>query len=93
MQTPATLRNTSDMPQRIVALTQRYDRMTREEREGAEGAAIRETLYTVGRTAAFFGGYAGMIALHDAAESLVGNNNSVGYVLNWMWDGIGGWMA
>lgn len=58
--------------------------------EERNDAAI-EKIRLIGSTAAFFGGYPAMEKLHDAAEVLVGNDNSVGSRLNGLWDGIGGW--
>lgn len=55
--------------------------------------ALAERVQVVGLTAAFFGGFEGMRSLHDAAEALVGRDNSVGFHLNRLWDGIGGWWA
>lgn len=55
--------------------------------------ALAERIQVVGVTAAFFGGYDGMRKLHDAAEALVGRDNSVGGILNRLWDGVGGWWA
>lgn len=87
------MHSTSDMPERLVALVREWEAMPSDERQGPKGQAVLEMIYTAGRTAAFFGGYDAMKALHDAAEELVGNDNSVGYRLNSMWDGIGGWWA
>jgi hypothetical protein len=53
--------------------------------------AVIEKIRLIGTTAAFFGGFHAMEKLHDAAEALVGNDNSVGSRLNGLWDGIGGW--
>lgn len=55
--------------------------------------ALARRIQVVGLTAAFFGGYAGMKQLHDAAEALVGSDNSIGATLNRLWDGFGGWLA
>lgn len=74
----------------IVELVKQYDAL---DRDDPEVQKLVDQLRLIGRTAAFFGGYAGMIKLHDAAEALVGKNNSVGYHLNQLWDGIGGWWA
>lgn len=43
--------------------------------------------------AVFIGGFGALRELHDAAESTVGNDNSIGFYLNHLWDGIGGWLA
>lgn len=51
----------------------------------------KEKIRLIGSTAAFFGGFNAMNQLHDAAERLVGNDNSIGGRLNGLWDGIGGW--
>lgn len=56
-------------------------------------SVLLTNIILMGRTAAFFGGYDAMIKLYDAAEKRVGDNNSVGYWLNYMWDSIGGWSA
>lgn len=58
-----------------------------------EREAIKETLRTIGLTAAFFGGTGGMTKLHDAVEAMTGNSNEIGEVLNRTWDGVGGWWA
>lgn len=75
----------------IVEMVQKFDAL--EDKSTAEAHAIVDQLRLIGSTAAFFGGYAGMIKLHDAAERIVGSDNSVGYYLNRMWDGIGGWCS
>jgi hypothetical protein len=67
--------------------------MSPEQREDEAGVVLLEMIWIVGCTAAFFGGYQRMKELHDAAETHVENDNSVGYWLNQMWDGIGGWWA
>lgn len=59
----------------------------------AERDQVREKIQLIGRTAAFFGGYDGMMKLHNACEASTGNSNEVGDVLNRAWDGIGGWWA
>lgn len=82
----------SDMPERLVALVKEYEQMTPRERL-TNGRNVLQCICTAGRTAAFFDGYRGMKRLHDAAEKLVGNDNSVGYWLNRLWDGIGDWLA
>lgn len=80
--------------QHLVALVQAWDRMESEQRRNSvSGKAILHDIHLIGQTAAFFGNYDGMIALHDAAEEIGGNDNSVGYWLNSMWDGIGGWCS
>lgn len=55
--------------------------------------ALVEKIQITGLTAAFFGGFKGMTELHDAAEAVVGRDNSVGATLNRLWDGIGGWWS
>lgn len=55
--------------------------------------AITEKIRTIGRAAAFFGGYDGMKRLHDACESMTGDTNEIGEVLNRKWDMIGGWLS
>lgn len=85
--------------QTLVKLVEEYNALKR--KESASFAAPDDTqikavigkIHLIGHTAAFFGGYDGMKALHDAAEALVGSDNSVGYILNQAWDGIGGWWA
>lgn len=54
---------------------------------------LYEKIRLIGETAAFFGRYEAMQKLHDAAEQLVGNDNSVGYHLNYVWDGVGTWIC
>lgn len=77
----------------LVEMVRKYDTMDSNGRRGAEGLAIRKEIELVGTTAAFFGGYDGMKKLHDAAEEFVNNDNSVGFYLNLIWDGIGGWFS
>lgn len=77
----------------VVELVKEYDAMNSSERGEDRGQAIRKDIRLIGTTAAFFGGADGMTELHDAAEALVGKDNSVGYWLNKLWDGIGGWWA
>lgn len=79
--------------QTLVELVKEYDAMDSNERRADKGQAIRKNIQLIGLTAAFFGGYDAMIKLHDAAEELVGSDNSVGYYLNQIWDGIGGWWS
>lgn len=59
----------------------------------AERDQVREKIQIIGRTAAFFGGFDGMTKLHDACETMTGNRNEIGHVLNLAWDGIGVWCA
>ena len=59
----------------------------------ARKGVLREYLAIAGTTGAFFGGFDGMKQLHDACEAMTGNNNEIGYVLNRVWDGIGGWLS
>ena len=54
---------------------------------------LYEKILLIGETAAFFGDYEAMKSLHDAAERLVGNNNSIGYHLNHIWHGVGTWIG
>lgn len=77
----------------IVELVKEYDAMGSAERANERGQAIVKDIRLIGNTAAFFGGYDGMTRLHDAAEALVDKDNSVGFWLNRMWDGIGGWLS
>lgn len=85
--------NPYEMPAYLVKMVQKYELMSSYERDGVEGKKLREMIHLVGSTAAFFGRYDGMKKLHDAAEKAVGNDNSIGYRLNLMWDRIGGWSA
>lgn len=87
------MQNQYEMPVYLVKLVQKYELMSSHEREEDEGKKLREMIHVVGSTAAFFGRYDGMKELHDAAEKIVGNDNSIGYRLNLMWDRIGGWWA
>lgn len=77
----------------LVAAIKTWDGLTPDQRRSTKGLALRKEVELIGKTAAFFGGYDGMKRLHDACEQLVGNDNSVGYYLNHMWDGIGGWCS
>lgn len=83
----------NSVPALLVALVKQYDQMDRDKRESTVGVTLRDHIRVAGATAAFFGGFDAMEQLHNAAEELVGGNNSVGYWLNYMWDGIGGWNA
>lgn len=58
-----------------------------EEKERAKVAL--EKFRLIGRTAAFFGGYTGMLALNDAIVAGGGDSEWV----NKMWDGIAGWFS
>lgn len=78
----------------LVELVREWDGMDSHERRTSErGKAILHDIQLIGATAAHFDGYDGMKQLHDAAEALVGGDNSVGYWLNSMWDGIGSWCS
>lgn len=81
------------VPALLVTLVKRYDDMDSDTRQSKVGIALRDHIRVAGATAAFLGGFDAMKQLHNAAEELVGSNNSVGYWLNYMWDGIGGWAA
>jgi hypothetical protein len=78
----------------LFTLVREWDRMEQDERrDSARGKAIRHDIELIGQTAAFFGGFDGMKKLHDAAEQIVGFDNSVGFWINRLWDGIGGWCS
>jgi hypothetical protein len=80
--------------ERLVDLIREYDGLRdRKGRDNKRAVEITHEVEVIGSTAAFFGGFEGMEQLHDAAEQIVGNDNSVGYWVNRMWDGIGGWLA
>lgn len=81
------------VPCMVCDLVRQFAELPRCDQDGVVGRALFDKLRTIGRTAAFFGGIEAMNQLHDAAEACVGNDNSVGYWLNQMWDGIGGWWA
>lgn len=87
------MNQTNRMPLRLVELVRSFERMSAEKRNGEAGEELLEMIHSIGYTAAFFGGFEAMKKLHDAAEAYVDNDNSVGYWLNQMWDGIGGWFA
>lgn len=80
-----------EIEQTIVELAKEFNSLGRI--YGREANEIVVKLQLIGQTAAFFGGFDGMTRLHDAAEALVGRDNSVGYTLNQAWHGIGGWWA
>ena len=78
----------------LFELVREWDRMdSAERRDSARGKAIQHDIELIGQTAAFFGGYDAMKRLHDAAEEIVGYDNSIGYWLNPLWDRIGGWCS
>jgi len=81
------------VPCMVCDLVRQYDELPRRDQDGVAGNALRDKVRTIGRVAAYFGGFDAMKKLHDAAEDAVGNDNSVGYWLNQFWDGIGGWWA
>ena len=82
-----------DIVQRLVNLVHEWDGMDTTQRRDPRGLSIRHDIVLIGQTAAYFDGYDGMKKLHDDAEALVGNDNSVGFWLNTLWDGIGGWCS
>lgn len=77
----------------IIDLVREWDQMDKSLRHGPRGQQIHHDLRLIGRTAEFFDGFDGMKRLHDAAEQLVDNDNSVGFYLNLLWDGIGSWQC
>lgn len=77
----------------LIALARRMSEMRGESNVDAERDAVREAIRTIGRTAAFFGGYDAMKQLHDAVEDMTGATNEIGFELNFAWSGIGGWWA
>lgn len=94
------------MPHQLIDWVRQYDGLKQERRALTyrdpmeKRDALDERIYALayriqvaGVTASFFGGYDGMKRLHDAAEAVVGRDNSVGANLNRLWDGIGGWWA
>lgn len=81
------------MATQLVAMVREFGSMDKGERKEEKGRELLGKIRVSGHTAAFFGGYEAMKQLHDAAEELVGNDNSIGRVLNNEWDGIGGWWA
>lgn len=82
-----------EMPRLLMEMVQEYAAMTERQQRRVVGQLIVEKIHTVGHTAAFFGGWEAMKKLHDAAVELENADNRVGYWLNLMWDGIGGWWA
>lgn len=63
------------------------------DKANADRDQVREKIQIIGRTAAFFAGFDGMTKLHNACETMTGNRNEIGDVLNHAWDCIGGWCA
>lgn len=63
-----------------------YDSRSPDEKARAKVAL--EKFRLIGRTAAFFGGYEGMLALNDAI--VTGGGDSAW--TNRMWEGIAGWL-
>jgi hypothetical protein len=77
----------------LIALARRMSELRGMPGFDAERDAVREAIRTIGRTAAFFGGFKAMKRLHDAVEDQTGATNEIGYELNSAWDGIGGWWS
>jgi hypothetical protein len=63
------------------------DSDNRSEADKARAAAALDQFRLIGQTAAFFGGYAGMLELNDAIVAAGGDS----IWLNKMWEGIAGW--
>lgn len=93
MESNMTNKELNAVPALLVALVNQYDRLDSDKRQSTLGITLCDQIRVAGATAAFLGGFDAMEKLHNAAEELVGGNNSVGYWLNYMWDGIGGWCA
>jgi hypothetical protein len=83
----------NNLPALLVSVVRQYERMDNDKRQSSVGVTLLDQVKVAGATAAYFGGFDAMEKLHNAAEGLVGEDNSVGYWLNYMWDGIGGWAA
>ena len=77
----------------LIALARRMSELRGKSGADVERDAVREAIRTIGRTAAFFGGFKAMKQLHDAVEAQTGSTNEIGYELNSAWDGIGGWWS
>jgi hypothetical protein len=54
----------------------------------ARAQAALEQFRLIGQTAAYFGGYAGMLELNDAIVAAGGDS----IWLNKMWEGVAGWL-
>jgi hypothetical protein len=80
-------------PELLVKLTQEWDQMDSDARRGPRGQEIKHDIELIGIATDHVGGFDAMTRLHNQAEALVGNDNSVGFYLNSMWDGIGGWAS
>lgn len=76
----------------LIFRVREWDKLNEDQRNSDGGALLRAQIEAAGQAASFFGGYDGMKKLHDACEQQVGNDNSIGYHLNYLWDMIGGWM-
>lgn len=77
----------------LVKLVRDYDQRICKSSDDPELKVIVAQIRAMGHAASFFGGFDGMTALHDAAEAATGKRNDIGYRLNHLWDGIGGWLA
>lgn len=79
-----------DMPELLVEAIREYESM--DDRKSAAGIALLERVRVAGHTASFFDIHQGMQKLHDAAIA-AGNDVNIGRWLNYMWNGIGNWVA
>lgn len=79
-----------DMPELLVEMIREYESL--EDRKSEAGIALLERIRIAGHTASFFDPCHGMDKLHDAAIT-AGNDVNIGRWLNYMWNGVGGWVA
>lgn len=79
-----------DMPQLLVEMIREYERM--DDRKSAAGIALLERIRVAGHTASFFDRDNGMQKLHDSAIA-AGSDANIGRWLNYMWNGVGNWVA
>lgn len=78
------------MPKLLVEMIREYENL--DDRKSEVGIALLEKIRIAGHTASFFDPRHGMDKLHDAAIA-AGNDVNIGRWLNYMWNGVGGWVA
>lgn len=79
----------------LVSLVQQWVplRGAQEKNQRARAKKLADKIQLIGQIAYDLGGIEAMRDLDYVAESLVGNDRSVGYWLMYLWDGVGEWAA